>query len=482
MQWVRSAPISVLALLALGACSSSNTSEAPTLDSQAIDGFIVGGAVFCDGDEAGETSAGGHLSCPANTVLVTVRGGMDVGFDASATASDMPFTGELRAPADLGFVTPLSTVAVQMASTETGYDAQLWDEKVAQLAAALGDPTLDLAADSSKDMQLIRFNAQLQQVLSSFARSEAEYGQAIEALATVITARAAVGATIDLENDVTGTMTAINAALLNKFSPLAQSASKLEASTLAVQSANLAIAEASSPGLVAASAVGATVARAVVTIDRSAQSVFLGSYNDAQYAEISISIDDFEDSTLSNGSYQTQVGKGLAEVGYSNEVLKFSQDMDNVQVTMGFELKSTVAGDPRRLSFYSDDIRLSATANRPDSLVITLPDGATFHAIGTDTLGTITSAEVLIDDKDTFSNRDEYFSVNYDSVMDKLESLGFEDIFESSGNYEMTLIIGGIQLKERSGLDVVPATRYAITVGSRQVSGAGFKGYMSYLN
>lgn len=459
------APLGILALAVLGACSSSNSSKNRTLESQAIDGFIVGGAVSCDDVEADKTRIGGYLTCPRRTELVTVRGGMDVGFDASASASDVAFNGELRAPADLGFVTPLSTVAVQMASTATGYHPELWEEKVGELVAALGDPTLDLTADASTNMQLIRLNAQLQQVLSAFARSEAEYGNAVEAVATVMTARASIGATVDLEDNVADTLTAINAALLDTFSPLALSASQLESKASTMQSANLSIAEASSPALVAATAVETTVARSVVTIDRGAKSVFLSSNNSTQ--DVEISIDDFEDSTLSNGSYQTQVDKNLAKVGYSNEVLQFDQDIDNVQVTMGFKLASTAAGDTRSLSFYSDDIRLSASANQSDSLVITLPDGATFQAVGKDSLGTRTSAEVLIDNEDTFSNGDEYFSVNYGSVVEKLESLGFDDIFSSAGNYEMTLIIGGIQLKERSGDDVVPATRHAISVSTR---------------
>ena len=469
--------MSVLALLVLGACSSSKD---PALDSQAIDGYIVGGAVSCDNKDGGETEAGGHLTCPAGTELVTVRGGMDVGFDASATASNVLFLGELRAPAALGFVTPLSTVAVQMASTSEGYDKTRWEASVEKLVGVLGDPTLDLAMDASQDMRLIRLNAQLQQVLSAFVRSEADYGQAMESLATVITARASIGASMDLENDVSGSLNAINAALLDRFSPLARSAAQLETLAQSIQSANMAIAEATSPELVAATAAGSSIELASVIIDRSAQSVNLVSYNDFRYTTSSVSIDDFEDDTLSAGTYQTQVDRGLDEVGYSNEVLQFEQDMDNVRVTMAFELKSTQSGDPRSLSFVSDDIRLSASADQPGSLVITLPDGAVFDAVGTDSLGTVTSAQVLIDSQDTFSNRNGSFYVNYGKMMDKLESLGFEDIFASAGNYQMTLLIGGIQINERSGRNVVPAMRYLINVGNRQVSGAGFKGYLSY--
>ncbi len=212
--WVRGAPLSVLALLVLGACSSSSDR---TLDSQAIDGYIVKGAVFCDEESSGITAIEGRLSCPKNTVLVTVSGGWDVGFDSTAETSNVVFVGELRAPASLGYVTPLSTVAVQMASTtEGGYQADLWDQKVRALGMALGDDALDLTKDPSdivNSQSLIRFNAQIHQIISTFARSEMEYASAIAAFATVVSKNAQEGTTVGLQDNLAETLAAINEAL-----------------------------------------------------------------------------------------------------------------------------------------------------------------------------------------------------------------------------------------------------------------------------
>ncbi|NND92319.1 MAG: hypothetical protein HKN42_15780 [Granulosicoccus sp.] len=478
-QWVQCAPLGALALLVLGACDSSNDQA---LDSQAIDGYIVGGTVSCDGEDAGVTAAGGWMTCPEGTKLVTVLGGMDVGFDVEATESSIPFIGKLTAPANLGYVTPLTTIAVRLATTEDGYDDTLWHSSVKSLASVLNVPELDLAADASQDMDLIRLNAQLQQVLSAFVRSEADYEGAIDALATVVAARDESGSTIDLQDEVADTLIAINTALQVNYSEIALGATELESLAVTIQAANIAIAEAGSPDLVAATAAANSVELALVTIDRSAQAVTLTSYDDVQYITSAVSIDDFESSTLSNGSYMTQVDRNLDEVGYDNSVLQFDEDLNNVGVTMAFELKSTTAGDSRSLSFVSDDVRLTASAGQPDSLVITLPDGATFDAVGTDSQGTVTTAETMVDGRDTFSNRSGAFYVNYSQIVEKLESLGFENIFASAGNYEMTLLIGGIRINERSGSTVVPALRYVIAVGDRQVIGSGFKGYLSYLH
>ncbi len=480
--WTQKAPLSIIALLVLSACSSSSSTPTPQ-SSQAIDGYIVGGSVFCDDEDAGQTTAGGFLTCPARTEIATVRGGMDVGFDDSATSSDVLFVGELKAPGNLGFVTPLSTIAVQMSTNASGeYDPDLWEESVADLGAVLGSTTLDLSADASQDMNLIRLNAQLQQVMSAFVRSDADYSTAIAALSGVIAARAATGATIDLQGDVAATITTINAALLNSASPLALTATEIDTVATAVQAANIAIATASSPATAAAAAVnsGNSVDNTGVIIDRRDEAVELISGMNSQTTSTAVSIDDFEDSSLAGGVYLTQVGKDLQAVSYDNDVLQFSEDLDELEVTMGFELKSTLAGDTRSLSFYSDEVVLNAMAGDSDSLVITLADGAVFKAMGTDLLGTVTTAEVSIEGEGTFTNSEGRFSVDYGDVMSKLESIGFDDIFSSAGNYEMTLIIGGITLKEKSGSSVVPAERYSITVGARNVNGSGFKGYLSY--
>lgn len=469
--------IGALSLLALSACNSSSEKAQ---HSQAIDGYIVGGSVYCDSEAFGVTGAAGQLSCPASTRIVAVRGGMDVGFDISLTSSDVPFVGEVRAPANLGYVTPLSTLAVLLSSNNGNYDASRWKASTALLARVLGEPSLDLTADAAQNMSLIRLNAQIHQVLAVFAKSEADYEQAGIAMTRVMAGRDAIGGVVDLADGVSGTMTAINAALLDNFSPLALPDSELEVVALSVQSANSEIAAASSPALVAATTADTSLGRAVATIDRNGKTVLLATDSRSQLPRLSIN--EFEDDTQVDGLYLTQVSSELNEVVYDNDMLEFDRNLADVQVTMAFELRSTLAGDTRSMSFVSDDIYLTASANQSGSLVITLPEDATFEAVGVNSNGTVTTAEILVDDEDTFSSDDGSFSVNFAQINSELLNLGFDDILVNQGNYSLTLIISGIQLNERSGVQILPATRHLVNVGDRQVSGAGFKGYVSYVN
>ena len=136
----------VAVAVSLAACDGSSSSSSSALQSQAIDGYIVGGTVMCDGDESGATGAMGRLTCADGTVLVKVRGGNDVGFNDDPS-DDKPFVGQLLAPADLGYVTPLSTVAVEMSGGEDGFDASSFGGSVMTLGEVLGFDGLDLGAD-----------------------------------------------------------------------------------------------------------------------------------------------------------------------------------------------------------------------------------------------------------------------------------------------------------------------------------------------
>lgn len=472
--------VGALALGTLSACNSNNVEEA--LNSQAIDGYIVGGSVFCDGAAFGATLAAGRLTCPADTDVVGVRGGMDVGFDPEATSSDLPFIGELLAPADLGYVTPLSTIAVHMSSPGGSFNPELsifdpdeFEESVGELALVLNEPSLDLTEDAAQDMTQIRLNAQIHQVLSSFTTSESEYLTASSAFARVVAGRSALGAVVSLDSDVSGTLEAINQSLLDNFSPLALSAAEIEEITPGLLVANQAIAEATTPSLVAATAGSDIVNNPVATINRSNNAVTLDGNSQ-------ISINDFEDNSLLDGLYRTQVSSSLSRVGYDVEALEFDRDLEDVQVTMAFELRSTQANDSRSLTFVSDEIYLSVMADSPDSFTISLPEGASFEAEGINRQGTVTFAEILVDDDDTLSSEGGYFNVDFEYINSELESLGFDDILEQGSNYSLTLIISGIQLDESVGGETGAATRHTVNVGRRVVSGAGFKGYVSYTN
>jgi len=64
-------------------------------------------------------------------------------------------------PTHLGYITPLSTIAVLMSSDESGYNPNKWSESVESLASALNQSSLDLSADATNTLQLIKLNASI---------------------------------------------------------------------------------------------------------------------------------------------------------------------------------------------------------------------------------------------------------------------------------------------------------------------------------
>lgn len=467
----------------LSACGSD--SPEPDITAQAIDGYIVGADVFCDGVAHGKTGAAGRLSCPPDTQMITVRGGADVGFDENATTGDILFVGELSAPADLGFVTPLSTLAVEMSTDEEGFDPSRWTQSVNDLASTLSQSSLDLSADASEVIQLIKLNAQVNQLISAYASTESEFRLVTKEVAGLMQQRARLGAVTDLQDGLANTMASLNGRLLVKAPGLAQSQSKLDVNVIAVQSTNKAIAEGGSPELVAMAAVGSIVERAAVTIDREVSSlqfyyrsgVFSGEFGNQGYTPISV--DDFENPVTSAGSYTTVVDEYINGIAYNNRALQFNQSFDNAKVSMAFEIKALDAGDKRSLSFSTSDVFLTADMNDASSLVLSLPSDAKFRAHGVNSDGSTTTTEILVDEAATFSSQSGLIDVSFGEVNGKLKAIGFRDIFESSGNFQVTLVISGLHFNERTGSSIVPAQYYTIGNGATRITGAGFQGFIT---
>lgn len=475
---IRLLPLSAVSLLILSACGSDSTD--PLINAQAIDGYIVGGNVFCDDVANGTTQAAGRLTCPNGTELMVVRGGADVGFSEKATTGDILFVGELSAPAHLGYVTPLSTLAVIMASNDEGYDESKWTQTVENLAATLGQSSLDLSADAATVIQLVKLNAQINQLISAYAQTEDDYRLVTVEVAGLMRERASQGAVIDLEAGLANTMAAINGRLIANESQLALSESELDVEVIAVQTANNAIAEGGSPELVAMAATGSSVEQAAVTIDRSAASVSFQSQNGYSVYSTPISLEDFESPVESTGRYNTIVSSSLDGIVYDSRVLQFNKSFSEARVSMAFEIKSLDVGDRRSLSFSSNDVTLSADTNDASSLVLSMPEGSKFRAHGTDRDGSTTTTEILVDDADTFSTVGDKINVTFGQVNTKLQSLGFSDMLASSGNFQMTMVISGLKINERTGSIVEPAQYYTIGTGATRITGAGFQGYITF--
>ena len=472
-------PLSALTLLLIGACGSD--SPEPDIVAQAIDGYIVDATVFCDGVEHGRTGAAGRLTCPSDTRMITVQGGADVGFDRHATSGDILFVGELSAPAHLGYVTPLSTLAVVMSSDSEGYDESKWAQSVSDLAATLSQSSLDLSADAAEVIQLIKLNAQINQLIVAYSETADDYREVTEEVAGLMKQRAQLGAITDLQDGLANTMAAVNGRLQVKGSALAQSESELDVSVLEVQAANSAIAGGETAELVAMAATGSIIDQAAVTIDRGAESVGFTypSYWDEAYIGGAVSLEEFENPVISSGTYRTVVNRSITGVQYDNRVLQFNKSFTDARVSMAFEIKSLDFGDRRSLSFSTSDVSLSAMVNDASSLVLTMPENATFRAHGTDRDGSTTTTEIRVDEAATFSSSGGSINVGFADVNQKLKSLGFRDILETEGNFQMTMVISGLHINERLGTSVTSAKHYTIGTGATRITGTGFQGYVT---
>lgn len=475
-------PLAVLAA-SIAACSSSSTPDPQPLASQAVDGYIVGADVECDGETGNVTAAAGRFTCPAGTVLSEISGGSDVGTDPEAVSGGTPFTGVLKAPATSPYVTPLSTLAVGMAlaaqASGEPLDLTNFENAQADLAQTLGiNPEL-LNVNPAENTAAAKTNAQVHQVLAAFAPTEDGYEQAVAAFAEVVAESAKTGQTFNLTTDAGTTMQEINNALAAAGSSLEKSQIDLDEITASVAEANNAIENSETPDQVTDVSNKGIVNQAPVTIDRADASVTLTNATSGVATEIGIA--DFENPQQSGGTYLTTLSPGITNIEYDSSVFQFNQNIKNAKVTVAFSITSVVANDDRSLSFVSDDVMVSAIKGDSDSLMISmLSDKSEFSVIGTDKDGVETSTTVTTNGE-TLKSSINSFSVNLERINEQLSDLGFEDILKTSGDYKVTLVISGMSINEKTATDVAAVPQITVETADGDVTGAGFAGYVSVI-
>lgn len=206
--------------LLLSACGGSSSgggsnSPAPTIKGLAIDGPLAGATVtFVDCNNAQvETDNEGKFTFPQDCTSseLTVTGGID-------TATDLPFTGEIKAPQrapneqNLIVVSPITTLI--QASIDAGASPA---EATQQIAAALNLSGVDLlSVDPMKNQQVYaktvavqQMVEQIQAVVASLGGSTTQAELNAQAFAALQTALSAAPAS---ENTLTSTAT-ISAAI-----------------------------------------------------------------------------------------------------------------------------------------------------------------------------------------------------------------------------------------------------------------------------
>jgi|GEM_PF-1111039 len=476
----------IAAAILLSACGGSSSSDSsPALEAQAIDGYLVGSSVFCDVVENGGTAAAGRFSCPAGTKLFRIVGGADVGLDETATSGGIPFIGELKAPSNLAWVTPLSTIAVELSSSEDGtYDPARFDAAVDSLAAALGQSGIDLSADASETTQLLQLNGQISQMLSAFVDTDADYAETGRIFASLVADSTADGTVFSLTDGVGELVTRLNTRLADNGSNLAKNNAELGAVIDRVQSANIAIASAARPDPVTVGGATTPPLVPVVTIDREESFVTISSGDDN--ASEQVTLEDFEDDQRSAATggqgarYTTVLTDGIDYLSIGRSAFDVERALTRETVSLGFELVATDDNDPRSIAVTTSEARLTTTP-RTDDMTMTLPEGSDLNVRSVDMAGTMTETTIRLATDHEFSSANEGIEISFWRIDERLEDEGFGDIVARDGNYRMTAVIGGVRIGESDNDVVTAATQRTVSTGDQVVTGSGFAGYVTFL-
>ena len=460
-------------------CGNSSSSVENRLQntgtSQAIDGFIVNGAVYCDGERNGRTEAAGRFDCPASTNGAQIRGGTDVGFDETATSGGIPFAGELKGPAGTPYVTPLSTLATNMASTNGIFDSSLYDGAVDTLAESLDLANLDLSVSPVDDVTIAKANAKINQLIVNFSDSTDEYSVVAQQLSNAINAAIPLSLTAGTASIVS----ALNERLVFAAPELSVSAAEQAAITEALEEINAVIDQS-----VSAKQVGDIIEEEnggspfVFTIDQSAPLVRFGDPADQSIPFFSLA--EFENSSLGLFGYKVVNQADSKIVEFATSAFDVSQSVTNAEVDLAIEFTSTDLNDERHLSIIMYGATLSMTEGFSDSVQISVPDNALLFAQALDEAGVVTNITTLAGEDYFATNANGNFTFAFSTLNAELTDRGYHNFTQESGNYEVTMVISGLGfgVKESAAIVSNPDV-YSISTATRTVSGNGLNGFFT---
>lgn len=439
---------------------------------QAIDGYIVNADVLCDDIPNGVTGRAGRFQCFEDTSLVTIRGGSDVGFNDLALSGGTPFIGELQGSGSSPFVTPLTTVAVKMA-TQNGIFTEAGYQQASELLISAFDlADLDLAMNPLDNLELLRANAQLNTLIIQFSSTIDEYALVTDELATILS----TGNPIDLNDDVNTVVSLLNQQLLVSSPELALTSTS-EAETVAeLVDTNAEIKQSKSPEEIATVVTETSqVAATAFSIDHDAPLI---RYYPGGTALGQFSLEEFEDPIRYFGEHR------VTFTDYWNERLEIStsaftinESLTNTTVDAGIEFKSTT--DDRQLSVTLAGAKLSMTEDDSQSVEIVVPQDSLLHATGIDAQGVVTNVTTLTDQDQFATSEDGIFSISMYDVNRRLHNNGHPPLFDTVGHFQTTLVISGIRFTLNKSGNLVPADDYTVTNSVASISGHGIRGYIS---
>lgn len=466
-------------LLVLNGCSSSSSSSPADLQAQAVDGYIVNASVNCDNQENGTTGLAGAFTCPPGTLLYTITGGIDVGFDEFEDENGVLFLGQLSAPSTLSYVTPTSTLIVELARDEDGeYDATQFEDALETLETALG-MEIDPAADATTDLDTVKRNAQLQNVINSFVDSTDDYNTVISAFTNTLVTAVNSTQTIDLVSGVDELLTGVNNELINLDQNVAKDPNEISTLAANIAATNFEINRAEGTTGVTQAAKQPASSGQVMTINRNAVDVILGSSGNLSTR---FGISAFEsDSVNSEGHYLVTASSQIDSIGFDRAALSIDSTVTGQAIELGFELNATGAGDNRKLSV-ATNAELSMTEGDNASIQVRVPQGTIMNVTAFDSDGTRTDASFTVSNQTTFSSDSGFVSIDLEDIEERLADNDITGFLDRSGNYEVTMVVGGVRVAETVENVKVLLSPYTVVTDGMTVNGTGFRGYATFLS
>jgi len=470
----------------LSACSSDSSTDPepqdpePTITGQAIDGYIVGGTVFCDGVENGFTGAAGRYSCPNGTKVVRVQGGVDVGFDQAATTSTVSFNGVLVGSGSYKYITPVTTLAIELSGGEENYDASRLNSSIEAIKKVLNIEVLDPNQNPAENIAMARLNAQLHLIVGTLSSTRDEYKKVMGSLADLIESKAESSETINVngsdETKFSETMQDLNNILIVKHSEITVNID-IEIVIVFVLDGVKDLENIETTGGIKPKPALSDYA---LTFSTTQGLVNLTSQDDVTF---SYDVTDYEnDNRNGQGKYVAVLNRGIKRISLDKSLIDVKKTLTDESVDVAFSIQGDPKiGDPRELNVIARDIKVSMVKGDSSSIKVKIPDGTIWRVEGTSVDGTITQVDVEKDGDRIFSSNNDGINLDFDYVSDELHKKGHPDLTREIGNFRITYIISGLALGRTTDTEKKSAGVYIVDIGNDDdhLAGQGLRGFVT---
>ena len=461
---------------ALNGCNSSSKKSSDTPDEEtptvlsgnAIDGYIVGGNVFCDDVANGVTAAKGAYTCPDGTVLAMVKGGVDVGFSTETSSGEQTdFGGVLKGPATGKFITPLSTLAVLLASDANGnFDPTKLDAAKSTLAASLGLDSINLDTDPAENIEIARLNTQVSVIVSSFASTPDEYSTAMSALAEILNDSFLNQETFDISGEDAVNfelkLKELNTKLGTKDETMARTTEVIDEFVENLHTGVQTIEKTEDHHNFIKEVANLPLSSYAFGIYKATPSVEITERDGTSYTyhmKNYITPDKNND-----GKHQIVLNNCVSEVALQKEALTVQKTLTDVPVDVGIRIESE--NDSREISVIGRGASVSLTAGDSSSINVKVPDGMIWNANGTAANGTKVYTQLAKTGDRIFSSGNYGIKIDFDAISARLGKVDpnfdkddYLDLTKHTGDFKITFVIDGIKVAKivtpASGPDIV---------------------------